>query len=142
MGIKPLEASNKALLFKALTVTVLMVGGLVFNKAYPDFGKGKEQALGENISAQKPKPTLLLEEGVLTTTQKAARNLLSDVTKQTENIASDILGEATSIVSKVASQSSDAAAKFIFDNTIGNIIQQVEKLPKEQQEKIKEQVCK
>lgn len=131
MGIKPLEVSNKALLFKALTVTVLMVGGLVFNKVYPDFGKGKEQALGENI-----------EESVLTTTQKAARNLISDVTKRTENIASDILGEATSVVSKVASQSSDAATKFIFDNTIGNIIQQVEKLPKEQQEKIKEQVCK
>jgi hypothetical protein len=41
-----------------------------------------------------------------------------------------------------ASQSAKTVSDFVFDSTVGNLLRQIEKLPKEQKEKIREEICR
>jgi len=43
---------------------------------------------------------------------------------------------------QIASQSAKTVSDFVFDSTLVNILKQIEKLPKEQREKIKEEICR
>lgn len=69
-------------------------------------------------------------------------NLITDSIKKVEDVAGTVLGEATDTVNKLASDTGSYISSIIYDSSIGKIVEQVDKLPKDQQEKIKEQICK
>ncbi len=58
-------------------------------------------------------------------------DLINNSIKKAEEVSGVILGEAKSFVSDI-----------IYNNSIGKVVEQIDKLPKDQQEKIKEQICK
>ncbi len=131
MTIKPLEKKAiKGLIPKLIFLLILLIGGLLINV----FVSRRVQ----RVNAEQEKPSVL-------GTEKNAINparIINDTVKNMGNTSSQILGETTQIVSSTASKSADAVSKFIFDNTIGKIIDQVKILPKDQQEKIKQEICK
>jgi len=79
-----------------------------------------------------------LSNGIDTVVKPAADQLQKD--------AGAVLGiaqqEVQQTVQNVASASADQAKEFIFDNTLGKVLQNINTLPADQQELIKKAICK
>lgn len=84
------------------------------------------------------------------TIQKKINDTLVDVGKplaaQIQKEAGVVLGLAQEAVSQtvqnVASQSANQASEFVFDNTLGKLLQNINALPASQQDLIKKAICK
>jgi len=130
MPIKPLEKENNGgLIAKAVLLFFLIGGAAVYSFFSPKLNK---------------KPAL-----AKTMPGKDMVDIINNVVTETQNTAGTVLGEATILANNIASQSAattsnvaDAVSDFIFDKTLAPIIQQIDKLPKIEQEKIKEELCK
>lgn len=130
MAIKPLEKKNiKGLFPKLLFLAILLSGGLLANV----FASQNSQ---RSLFTKKPSSVLGIEK------TKSSNDIVNDFVKQTEKTTSEVLGAATQIVTDTASKSASIVTDFVFDNTFGKIIEQIKVLPKEQQERIKKEICK
>ena len=69
-------------------------------------------------------------------------NFVNNSITKAEEVSSTILGEATDTVNKLTSDAGSFISNIIYKNSIGKIVDQVDKLPEDQQKKIKEQICK
>ncbi len=134
MGVKPLEKPDKSLYIRVGIVIFLVIVGLTINLIRNKQMKSKE-VLGTEKSVEVDKP-ISTEE-----VYNRGKAIANDVVTQSENVLSNVLGEVTSYVSGVASQSAETVSNYVFDNTVGNFIKQINKLPKEQQEDIKRNLC-
>lgn len=131
MAIKPLEKKTiKGAIPKLIFITVLLIGGLLINK-YVSTKTPK-------INFEGQKPSVL---GVARIINNPAKTI-NDSIKNTSDTTVQVLGSATQLLSSAASDSAALVSNFIFDNTIGRIVEQVEKLSISDQQKIKEVICK
>ena len=127
MPIKPLESKNNWSVFLKITLLGgLMISAIFVNRFFLKKNKDISNVLG---TAQEIK-------------QINSSNLITDSIKKVEDVAGTVLGEATDTVNKLASDTGSYISSIIYDSSIGKIVEQVDKLPKDQQEKIKEQICK
>lgn len=132
MPIKQLEAekNNKGMLMRFLIVFALLVVGIVLNK-WPTKKINTNKILGmetkNKISLEKKGEDL--------------KSVLDNEMDKAKNSLDNVLGETTSFIASTASKSAEIVTDFIFDNTVGNIIKQINKLPEKQQQEIKERVC-
>ena len=69
-------------------------------------------------------------------------NLVKDSIKKVEEVSGVVLGEATDTLNKLTSDAGSLVSTVIYDNSIGKVVDQIDKLPKDQQERIREQICK
>ena len=69
-------------------------------------------------------------------------DFVNDSIKKAEKVGGVVLGEATDTVYKLASSAGSFVSDVIYNNSIGKVVEQIDKLPKDQQEKIREQICK
>lgn len=53
-----------------------------------------------------------------------------------------VLGVAQQSAVDIATQSAEQAKEYVFDNTVGKVLQSVQSMPDEQQELIKKAICK
>lgn len=134
MGVKPLEKPDKSLYIRVGIVIFLVIVGLTINLIRNKQVKNKE-VLGTEKSVEVGKP-ISTEE-----VYNRGKTIANDVVTQSENVLSNVLGEVTSYVSGVASQSAETVSNYVFDNTVGNLIKQIDKLPQKQQEDIKRNLC-
>lgn len=134
MGVKPLEKPDRSLYIKLGVIILFIVVGLVFNFLRPK-DKEKKTVLGIQ-KVIKPEEPLTTEE-----VYNRGKEIANDVVTQTENTLDNVLGEITNYVSGVASQSAENVSNYVFDNTVGNLIKQIDKLPQKQQEDIKKNLC-
>ena len=58
------------------------------------------------------------------------------------DLGGSVLGTATEYVSDVASKSAEKVGEMVIDSSVAGIMKQVDKLPKKQQEDIKNALCK
>ena len=70
------------------------------------------------------------------------KKTVNDLKQKGEEAVSQVLGVVEDRVVEFSSQSAKTVSDFIFDSTVGNFLKQIEKLPEEQREKIKEEICK
>ncbi|MFA6081496.1 MAG: hypothetical protein WC741_03760 [Patescibacteria group bacterium] len=68
-------------------------------------------------------------------------NFVKNSIQKAEEIGGVVLGEATITVNKLASEAGSVISTIIYENSIGKLVDQIDKLPKDQQEKIREQIC-
>lgn len=129
MVIKPLENNNGFYVRFFLIATVIIIGLILSKKISPK--KYQPEVLGRQTVIKKSKD--LEKEGI---------NFINATTKKIGKTVNNVLGEATSTIIDTASKSAESISDFVFDNTIGNILKQFEKLPKAEQERIKERICK
>ena len=73
---------------------------------------------------------------------KSKQSLVMLAKDTVSDLGGSVLGTATEYVSDIASKSAGTVEGFVVDSTVGGIVKQVEKLPKKQQEDIKEALCK
>lgn len=92
------------------------------------------------------KNDLFKKENVLGTKNNSKILNLPKIENDLGQVSQKILGETTSFFnqtkSNIASQASNTFSSFIYDTAIKPIIDQIEHLPKKQQEKIKERICR
>ncbi|MEK7633827.1 MAG: hypothetical protein AAB437_03210 [Patescibacteria group bacterium] len=124
MLIKPLEIkTNQSALLKVFFLITLITAGILLDKVFFKKSKDIPSILGKTREIKLPTQEKLIKE-------VQDSDLVKDSIKKAEEIGGVVLGEARSFVSDV-----------IYDNSIGKIVEQMDKLPKDQQEKIREQIC-
>lgn len=125
MPIKPLERKNNWSIFiKLVFLSGLVVSAVIIDKIFLKKTKEIPSVLGKTQEIE-----LQTQEKLVKKVQE--NNFINDSIKKAEEVGGVVLGEAKSFVSDV-----------IYNNSIGKVVEQIDKLPKDQQEKIKEQICK
>ena len=125
MPIKPLERKNNWQVFiKLIFIGGLIISAVVIDKVFLKKTKEIPSVLGKTQEIE-----LQTQEKLVKKVQE--NNFINDSIKKAEEVGGVVLGEAKSFVSDV-----------IYNNSIGKVVEQIDKLPKDQQEKVREQICK
>lgn len=127
MVIKPLEKNDGGLILKIFLILILAITGFFINQVYL---RKKKQIIKNEISQKKE----VLGESIIKNIDKGL--------KKVEEVTGDVLGEVTTLVTNSASKSAEVVTDFVFENTVGNLVKQIDKLPQRQQEEIREKICK
>lgn len=128
---------NKLMALKILFIVSIVSAGI----GYTILKKSNNEAPIAKI--QKDIPSVLGAE----TEQKresftqTANNLLNTVIGEAEKLKATAKEEAEKIIDDTASKSADTAKTIIIQNTVGAVMQQIEKLPEKEQEEIKKNIC-
>ncbi len=133
MAMKPID--NKPdyfLILRLFFISALIVTAVIFNKTRSGQVKSRNEVLG-----QTKENTLSLDN-----LQAGAKKILDEAANKTEETLGDVLGQAQTFAEQTASKSASSVSDFIFDNTVGSIIKQIDKLPQNQQEDIRRNICK
>ncbi len=134
--IKPLEEKNSSLsIYRILFLISLIVTGIFLDKTFL-----KQKAEIPSVLGKTNEIKLPTQEKVIKSIEN--NDLIKSSIQKAEDFGGVVLGEATSTVNKLASDAGAIVSKTIYENTIGKIVDQVDKLPADQQEKIREQICK
>ncbi len=130
MVIKPLEKDdkreNRRLGIKIGFLIILLAAGFVLSKLIPkNTNKDNNDVLGttqENSNDNK-----------LPVTEKAAQFI--------QNTTDSLINNAIDSVTSLASQSAATVTDTVFTNTVVNAVKQIDKLPTQQQEEIRQAIC-
>ncbi len=132
MAMKPIEEKpDYFLILRLFFISALIVVAIIFNRTRGKEAKPQSEVLGQT----KTNPISL------DSLQTGAKNLLDQAANQTEETLGDVLGQAQTFAEQTASKSASSVSDFIFDNTVGSIIKQIDKLPRDQQEDIRRNIC-
>lgn len=138
MAIKPIDQPKKTVSMQRLVfIGILILSGFLITKI-PRKEPQNTQVLGEKIqtSIQKQKDEIISE------TKSNSKGIISYATSQLEGGMNIIVGEVSKTTGNIASKSAEAATDLVFQNTVGAIVKQIEKLPDRQREQIKQEVCR
>jgi len=136
MIIKPLEKkSNQSALFRVLFLVTLIGTGILLDRIFIKQKAEIPSILGKSQVIKFPTQEKIVE-------QIQGSDLVKDSIKKVEDMGGVVLGEATDTLTKLTSDAGSLVSNVVYENTIGKVIEQIVKLPKDQQEKIKEQICK
>lgn len=133
MKIKPLEKKgNQFIKIKLALLFSLIISGVIFSffvkKPIKNNLPKKDNVLGKSAWLKKNEKDLVnLKEQVLGKTSKFVNQATSDITSTASNMASEAAGTISSL---------------IYDTALKPLIDQIQRLPKDQQEKVKEEICK
>ena len=135
--LRPLEKNetNKFFYLKILSL-LFLIGASLFGNYY-FYNKIKEKP--EVLSATKEnKKNNLSIDSILNEGKKT----VEDLKQKGQEFGGQVLSVMEEKATQIASQSAKTVSDFVFDSTLVNILKQIEKLPKEQREKIKEEICR
>lgn len=129
MTIKPLEKKkNIGMILKIIFLISLIGTGLLIDKIFANKKKNLSEVLGKSQQLDQVK--------------KKSNDIVAESIKTGEKIGGEVLGQSTNFISNIAAQAASTAGDIVYQNTIGKLVDQISKLPKDQQERIKEQICK
>jgi len=121
----------------ALLVVLLLAGYIVV----PIIAKKNSNLLEGNKTG-----STLGAETVKKQFSDGVSNIIKPVSDQLQKEAGVVLGLAQQTVQQtmqgIASKSANQAKEFVFDNTLGKILQNINTLPTDQQDLIKKAICK
>jgi len=135
--LRPLENDtiNKFFYFKVFFLLFLIGVSLYGN--YHFYVKKNENLEVLSTNKENKKLHLSVDE-ILNQGKKTVNNLK----QKGEDLAGQVLGVLEDKVVQIASQSTQTVSNFVFDSTLDNFLQQIERLPESQREKIKNKICK
>jgi hypothetical protein len=140
MSIVTFLLENKLTALKLFFVTAVSTG-TVATVVMKQHSPPKQEILGNEsmqaVSTALPTATPTPEDII-----QIARRRIQTVVEDTVDTVNDILGESTAVVKNTASQSADKVKDSIVQSTVGTIVDQIEKLPVDDQNRIKDVVCK
>jgi len=135
--LRPLE-KNKINRFFYLKILFLLflIGASLFGNYY-FYNKIKEKPEVLSATKKNKKNDFSIDEVF-----NKGKKTVEDLKEKGEEMAGQVLGIVEDKAVQLASQSAKTVSDFVFDSTLVNILKQIEKLPKEQREKIKEEMCR
>ncbi|KKP62730.1 MAG: hypothetical protein UR56_C0006G0021 [Candidatus Roizmanbacteria bacterium GW2011_GWC2_34_23] len=136
MIIKPLETKpDRSVLFKGVFLVTIITTGILLDKIFLKKSQDIPSILGKTQEIK-----LQTQEKMVKKIQES--DLINDSIKKAEEVGGTILGEATNTINKLTSDAGSFVSDVIYNSSIGKVVDQIDKLPKDQQEKIREQICK
>lgn len=136
MIIKPLETKpDRSALFKAVFLVTVITAGILLDKIFLKKSQDIPSILGKTQEIK-----LQTQEKIVKKVQES--DLINDSVKKAEEVGGTILGEATNTLNELTSDAGSFVSDVIYNSSIGKVVEQIDKLPKDQQEKIREQICK
>ena len=136
MIIKPLETKpDRSVLFKGVFSVTIITTGILLDKIFLKKSQDIPSILGKTQEIK-----LQTQEKMVKKIQES--DLINDSIKKAEEVGGTILGEATNTINKLTSDAGSFVSDVIYNSSIGKVVDQIDKLPKDQQEKIREQICK
>lgn len=135
--LRPLERNkrDKFFYFKILLLLFLIAVSLYGN--YYFYNKIKEKPSVLSITETKKNNKSFFKPLV-----NQSKKTVDDLKQKGEKVVGQVLGVVEDKAAQIASQSAKTVSDFVFDSTVGNLLKQIEKLPNEQREKIKEVICR
>lgn len=112
-----------------LMIVFLILGVSAFIYMLSNYRQSKQE--GDILGETTPKENLIDKTKVL-----------SEVKNQVEKTVSDLLNRSGSAVKDSATESVGKVKETVIVNTLETVTKQIEKLPVEDQEKVKESICK
>jgi hypothetical protein len=133
--LKPLETkSNGPAIVKLFFLITLVATAFILDKIFLKRSKDIPSILGKSQEIKLPDQKEI--------EKKIQENsLVKSSIQKVEEVGGAVLGDATSTVNKLASEAGSFVSTIIYNNSIGKVVEQIDKLPKDQQEKIREQIC-
>lgn len=136
MIIKPLEEkNNQPSFFRLLFLITLVATGVLLDRTFFKKNQVFPNILGNSQEIKLPSQEKLIK-------QVQENNFVEDSMNKAEEFGGVILGEATDTVTKLTSDAGSYISDAIYSSSIGKVVEQIDKLPKDQQERIREQICK
>ncbi len=144
MKLKQIEeiATKKVPVWQpALLAALLVLGAVVIPliaKKNPSVEKKETTGVTLGVSDIKQRVSDQLDNGM--------KNIVMPLSNNLQKEAGVVLGLAQQAVQQtvqnVASQGANQVKEFVFDNTLGKVLQNINTLPADQQELIKKAICK
>ena len=132
MAIKPLEKKkNVGIILKIAFLVSLIVTGLLIDKVFANKKKDLSEVLGKSQELKQEAADRVQNNDVIAQSLKAG-----------EKMGGEILGQSTAFIADIAAKATSTAGDIIYQNSIGKLVEQIGNLPQDQQERIKEQICK
>lgn len=123
---------QKGVYIKLGILTSLIIAGFVGYQFFSSRFKSKEQVLGKKTQLEEIQPS---SNTSLEKTLKQAVETAQKTTNETAQSAATAVGNTTT-------RTVETIKEYIYDRTVGSALQQINNLPKEEKEKIKEFICK
>jgi len=119
-----------------LLITLLLLGNVLIPMILKEkeLKPPKKESLGSTLGIESIKKQV----------NEELKNV-KPLTDQLQKEAEKVLGVAQTVqqtVQNVATQSTEKAKEFVFDNTLGKVLQNINTLPADQQDLIKKAICK
>ncbi|KKR68679.1 MAG: hypothetical protein UU09_C0004G0006 [Microgenomates group bacterium GW2011_GWA2_40_6] len=135
MAIKPLEKKkNIGMILKIVFLVALIGAGLLIDKVFANKKKDLAKVLGKSQEIKKEVEQKLIDE-----VQNS--DIVVQSLKTGEKIGGEILGQSTNFISDITAKAASMAGDIIYQSSIGKLVEQIDKLPQDQQDRIKEQIC-
>lgn len=125
---------SKGVYIRIAIIILLLIAALLINI----FRKNTKANITKTLGLQTAEESKSLVDNI----QQGAQDILDNTIKKSEQTMGEVLGEAQNLAVKTASDSAEKIKDFVFDNTVGTILKQIDKLPEDQKEDIKRNVCK
>ncbi len=144
MKLKQIEeiATRKVPIWQpVLLITLLLLGYVVV----PIIAKQvttkaqKKESIGSTLGAETIKNNL---QDSVNNVQDAVKPYSDQLQKDAGSVLGIAQQTVQNTIQSVASQSADQAKQFLFDNTLGKLLQNLNSLPADQQDLIKKAICK
>lgn len=135
MIIKPLEKNSSPSIYRVFFLMTLVATGVLLDRVFLKELQDVPIVLGKSQKIE-----LQAQDELFKKVQE--NNLIKDSINKAEEVGGVVLGEATDTVTKLASDASSYVSDVIYSSSIGKVVEQIDKLPKDQQEKIREQICR
>jgi len=132
--IKTVSSNNKTIIIKLGFVVGLIFLGLV---SYV-IASGKLKTSGGKVLGKKTQIEVPVTNNIPDNLFQKAQDTMTDV----KNNAYQLAHSTAIVVGDIATQSAQTVKEFIVDNTVGSAVKQLDSLPPDVKEKIKENICK
>lgn len=127
--IKPLEKkSDPVFILKLIFLVSLVTTGVLFDR----FFMKKDQDVPEVLGKTKNERQI----------ENQAKDLIETSVKKAQSLGESVLGETTSFIQETTEKISSSVSDLIYENSFGKIVNQIDKLPQDQKQRIKEEICR
>ncbi|MFZ2205916.1 MAG: hypothetical protein WA061_01375 [Microgenomates group bacterium] len=141
MKLKQIEeiATRKVPVWQpGLLIVLLLMGYFIV----PILAKNTQKPSEQNKSTGTTLGINTLKEDIKNKVVDSAQPYLKQVQKDAESVLGVAQQTVQNAVQDIASKSADSAKVFVFDNTLGKVLQNINTLPSDQQELIRKAICK
>lgn len=127
--IKPLEKkSDLVFILKLIFLVSLITTGVLFDRFFMKKNQDIPEVLGKTKNEKK--------------IENQAEDLIETSVKKVKNLGESVLGETTSFIQETTEKISSSVSDLIYENSFGKIVDQIDKLPQDQKQRIKEEICR
>ena len=119
-------------------LTFLILLGFVGYQFFSSRLKSKEQVLGKKTQLEETQPSPTETSSF----EKTVKQAVETAQKNTNEVVQGAASAVSTAVANTTTRTVETVKEYIYDKTVGNALQQINNLPAEEKEKIKEYICK